>query len=326
VGAYTVRYVRPTATVTPRNDAAHTGATLSLGAVLDVTKHGHHVATLSPSQGFYSSQEPGQGSVGSLIGGQPVSHVSMNAGITRDVWSAIQPNIEAPALQRIVKIGNRTLPAEEAIVAIGYLARQYLQHPPRAQFHLIVSPLVMWIWIGGLIVLGGGLIAIWPAAGELRRRVGAQASSLADGALEAAREAKYREIRDLELDYRTGKLSLQDYRATDTALRIEALAILDRIQARERALEKRDPDMPGRDGLAPARNGTHGGNGAARTNDMPKGNGARGSDGAGGESLVSEPDLPERNVPGQSPRRSDDVGARAEEDDAGNSAEAPMST
>src|SRR5262249_4133426 len=149
VGAYAVRYVRPTATVTPRNDAAHTGATLSLGALLDVAKHGHHVATLSPSEGFYSSQEPGQRSVGSLIGGQPVSHVSMDAGVTRDVWSAIQPNIEAPALQRIVKIGNRTLPAEEAIVAIGYLARQYLQHPPRAQFHLIVSPLVMWIWIGG---------------------------------------------------------------------------------------------------------------------------------------------------------------------------------
>jgi cytochrome c-type biogenesis protein CcmF len=255
VGAYTVRYVRPSATVTPRNDAAHTGATLSLGAVLDVTKHGRHVATLSPSEGFYSSQEQGQGSVGSLIGGQPVSHVSMDAGVTRDVWSAIQPNIEAPALQRIVKIGNRTLPPEEAVLAIGYLAREYLRHPPQAQFHLIVSPLVMWIWIGGLIVLGGGLIAIWPASGALRRRVSTRAWSLADGALEAAREAKYREIRDLELDYRTGKLSLEDYRATDTALRIEALAILDRIQARELALEnvseldgaERDgPDQPPR--------------------------------------------------------------------------------
>jgi cytochrome c-type biogenesis protein CcmF len=51
VGAYTVRYVRPTATVTPKYDAAHTGSSLSLGAVLDVTKHGHHVATLLPSEG-----------------------------------------------------------------------------------------------------------------------------------------------------------------------------------------------------------------------------------------------------------------------------------
>src|SRR5437588_1166084 len=33
VGAYTARYVRPTATVAPRNDTAHTGSTLNLGAV-----------------------------------------------------------------------------------------------------------------------------------------------------------------------------------------------------------------------------------------------------------------------------------------------------
>jgi hypothetical protein len=29
----------------------------------------------------------------------------------------------------------------------------------------------MWIWIGGLIVLGGGLIAIWPTPSAVRRRV-----------------------------------------------------------------------------------------------------------------------------------------------------------
>ena len=37
--------------------------------------------------------------------------------------------------------------------------------------------------------------------------------------LEAAREAKYREIRDAELDYRTGKLSEADWRALDRELR-----------------------------------------------------------------------------------------------------------
>jgi cytochrome c-type biogenesis protein CcmF len=174
VGAYTVHYVRPTATVTPANDAAHTGATLSLGAVLNVSKHGRHVTTLYPSEGYYASDEPSQGSVGSLIGGQPVSHVAMSAGVTRDVWSAIAPNIETPQLKRIVEIGNRTIPfvrPEDALIAVAYLARSYLQHPPPAQFHFIVSPLVMWIWIGGLIVFGGGLIAIWPAPSVVRRRV-----------------------------------------------------------------------------------------------------------------------------------------------------------
>ena len=48
--------------------------------------------------------------------------------------------------------------------------------------------------------------------------------------LEAAREAKYREIRDAELDFRTGKLSPEDYAAIDAALRAEALEILDRIE------------------------------------------------------------------------------------------------
>jgi hypothetical protein len=49
--------------------------------------------------------------------------------------------------------------------------------------------------------------------------------------LEAAREAKYREIRDTELDYRTGKLSREDFAATDGALRAEAVEILDWLDA-----------------------------------------------------------------------------------------------
>ena len=47
--------------------------------------------------------------------------------------------------------------------------------------------------------------------------------------LDARKEAKYREIRDAELDYRTGKLSSDDHRALDRALRREAIAILEEI-------------------------------------------------------------------------------------------------
>jgi hypothetical protein len=47
--------------------------------------------------------------------------------------------------------------------------------------------------------------------------------------LEAAREAKYREIRDAELDYRTGKLSREDYEAINADLRREAIEILNRL-------------------------------------------------------------------------------------------------
>jgi hypothetical protein len=52
--------------------------------------------------------------------------------------------------------------------------------------------------------------------------------------LEAARDAKYREIRDAELDVRTGKLSDDDYAALDGTLRGEAIEILhDLDRARE---------------------------------------------------------------------------------------------
>jgi hypothetical protein len=53
--------------------------------------------------------------------------------------------------------------------------------------------------------------------------------------LEAAREAKYRELRDAELDHRTGKLSDADYAELDASLRAEAIEIM-RALDRERAL------------------------------------------------------------------------------------------
>jgi hypothetical protein len=55
----------------------------------------------------------------------------------------------------------------------------------------------------------------------------AQEERLAE--LEARKEAKYREIRDAELDYRTGKLSREDYRTLDRSLRREAIEILEEL-------------------------------------------------------------------------------------------------
>jgi len=51
--------------------------------------------------------------------------------------------------------------------------------------------------------------------------------------LEAAKEAKYREIRDAELDLRMGKLSREDHRAVDRELRAEAMKILRELDALE---------------------------------------------------------------------------------------------
>jgi hypothetical protein len=53
--------------------------------------------------------------------------------------------------------------------------------------------------------------------------------------LRAAKEAKYREIRDAELDREMGKLSPDDWRSVDRDLRGEAIEILrelDRLEGR----------------------------------------------------------------------------------------------
>lgn len=50
-------------------------------------------------------------------------------------------------------------------------------------------------------------------------------------ALEAATATKLSEIRDMELDFRIGKLSEDDYRALDRQLREEAVDLLHQVDA-----------------------------------------------------------------------------------------------
>ena len=50
-------------------------------------------------------------------------------------------------------------------------------------------------------------------------------------ALEAAKATKLSEIRDVELDFRTGKLSEDDYRSLDRQLREETVDVLRRLDA-----------------------------------------------------------------------------------------------
>ena len=75
------------------------------------------------------------------------------------------------------------------------------------------------------------LVAVVLVVGAPLRRRGAWAleEDAERAELEAARDAKYREIRDAELDHRTGKLSEADWRAQDRALRAEAVDILRRL-------------------------------------------------------------------------------------------------
>jgi hypothetical protein len=86
-------------------------------------------------------------------------------------------------------------------------------------------------YVIALAVLAGAVFII--SAPLRAERGGAESEEQANriAELEAARDAKYHEIRDAELDLRTGKLSDEDYEAVDRALRAEAVEIMHTLDA-----------------------------------------------------------------------------------------------
>jgi len=242
-----ITYERPTVGVSEE--------AFSFGAVLRVERGGEGF-TLRPSRRFFRPTGVSRRTIGSFFDGEATSEVGLKAGAGSDLWIAEQPDISA--LRRRIRAADQgfracvggepgTPPQCKAVsrlmraaaadprlrpVALEQidtlqaatakrLARSYLADAAPATFRVIVDPLVTWIWIGGLIALAGAALAIWPA-----RR--ARRAPAADGELEALKEAKYREIRDAELDHAAGKLSDEDYAILDAELRREAVEMLDR--------------------------------------------------------------------------------------------------
>src|SRR3954451_19996545 len=178
VGDYTIRYVRPTSSIGQR---AGNLEKISFGAVLDVSKTGRHVITLHPSKAYSPSQDSADlGALGRFFQGEATSEVGMKAGITRDLWTAMSPDISK--MQPLIDKGDKAFgaidgkvpPQTEALLlgqALNGLVKRYRTTPPPANFRLISSPLVAWIWIGGIVVFTGGLIALWPAGDPAANRV-----------------------------------------------------------------------------------------------------------------------------------------------------------
>jgi len=78
-----------------------------------------------------------------------------------------------------------------------------------------------------LLLAAASAFMFWPLrAGRRARR-----RSAADAALRIARDAKLGEINDLELDFRLGKLSSEDYAAVNATLRAEAVELMREIEA-----------------------------------------------------------------------------------------------
>jgi cytochrome c-type biogenesis protein CcmF len=242
-----IAYVKPTVAVDDEK--------ITVGSLLRVEEDGELVGYLRPSQAFFRPTGQEAGMIGTYFAGEATSEVGLRAGLGDDLWIAERPNVAG--IQRRARAADKGFEAcvqgapgtPEQCKALGALmraaaanpslragaleqvselqglaaekvAKSYLGETAPATFKVIVNPLVTWMWIGGLIALAGALIALWPTRG---RRRGALVRSEAD----ARKEAKYREIRDAELDHAVGKLSDEDFATVDAELRREALEILD---------------------------------------------------------------------------------------------------
>jgi cytochrome c-type biogenesis protein CcmF len=250
VDGYTVTYVKPEVSVDSEK--------FTFADLVRVEKDGKPVAVLHPSRRFFKPTGVAAPGLASYFSGEATSEVGLDPGPRRDFWIAPQPDLTG--VQRRVNEADKTFAscvADEpgtppqcralhamkiaaaadprlkpvALAQIGRLqaltaediARSYVAEGSPVTFKVIVNPLVTWMWIGGLIALAGALIAVWPSRG--RRRGGVPIRTEAD----ALKEAKYREIRDAELDHAAGKISDEDFAALDAELRREAVEILDRV-------------------------------------------------------------------------------------------------
>ena len=188
IGGYTFNYVKPTAKL---ETAAGRLERITLGAQVRVTKDGKFISSLYPNRGYYPAIGSTLGAVSTYFAGESTSEIGLKAGATKDLWVAETPDISS--LMPVVRRGDAVFakataqglkPAARAIflgAALNGLTTRYRSNPPAAQFRIIVSPMVFWIWLGAIIVFIGGLIAAWPSVGAVRGLVRArQAARVAE--------------------------------------------------------------------------------------------------------------------------------------------------
>jgi cytochrome c-type biogenesis protein CcmF len=168
VGDYTVTYVKPTAALL--DDKSGTGAPLTLGAELRVSKEGKSW-TMHPARNYYGSQSD-RGPFNGLFDGESTSEVALRWGATQDFWLAVQPDLRN--VDKAIREADKkfaTADGELQLFIVSQIINRYIDKPVPLPVRAIVSPMVAWIWVGGAIALLGALLALWPAAAGRRREV-----------------------------------------------------------------------------------------------------------------------------------------------------------
>jgi cytochrome c-type biogenesis protein CcmF len=185
VGDYTITYREPIARV--QDDRSGTGAPLTLGAALIVQKDGRRFE-LEPSRNYYgggANADP-DAPIRGFFEGEATSEVDVQWGLIRDVWVAVQPDLrtlEAPIREADARFAD--LGGDVGGLLVAALAERFTNTPSPVNVRALVSPLVVWIWIGGGVAVLGALIALWPArprgalSGAYAARVGREARDLA---------------------------------------------------------------------------------------------------------------------------------------------------
>jgi cytochrome c-type biogenesis protein CcmF len=185
VGGYEFRYAEPTWSVGDGREG--TGALFSIGAVVDVSRGGRVVARLRPRHNIYPATDGEGGAVSRFLDGDPTTEVGLHAGLRRDLWVSISPDTEPLAAQALQ--GDRQLsgiPGDDGLLTAALLVRGFARGGPAAGFRIIVSPLVSWIWLGVIVAVAGGLVALWPQRAPVLRRVAAPVAAPASERREPA--------------------------------------------------------------------------------------------------------------------------------------------
>jgi cytochrome c-type biogenesis protein CcmF len=175
VGGYTVTYKEPTAALL--DDEAGTGAPITLGAILTVRK-GDEVRTYRPARNYYPASDGTGGPIGRFFEGEANTEVDQRWGLFGNFWTAVQPDLQS--LRPAIAAANRKFGGSDPdtqAVAIAALVEVYRRDAPPAHFRVIQSPMVMWIWIGGLVIIIGSITALWPSPDARRRRAASLAKA-----------------------------------------------------------------------------------------------------------------------------------------------------